>query len=425
MAIIDRPNYSFQGQVPSSAIIDAYQKKAMAEQDSRDKYQLAQEQKMVDTAKMVQTGADLINKFTEQSKQKQMEDARNAMVSLLSQQNEPYNNATGTGTIPYSQTPQYKQELSGLIAKASPDTYYKEVAEQAAKSVMPPQTPTEFSTHQVMLNGQPTMLNYAKNGQWYDQNRQPVQGEVKPFSTNVDSPLTDEDRKRLYPLAKAVVEGRGVPQAFVNPRSPDKAKISLLASEIDPQFDLSKASQRVALRTEYVKGNAARNLTSLNTVIPHMDTLQKAADALNNRSLRKYNSVSNYLKNETGKPEVVRFEAAKNAVNNELGRVFQGVGAITDAEREAFNKDLGAANSPEQIQGVIDTYIDLIKSRTDAIRMNWEQSMGDQASPTPFLNSKVKKILQSHGYDATTMEKTGESGGWTKTTNGVSWRIKK
>lgn len=151
MAIIQRPDYSFQGQVPTAQIIQAYQEKALAEQKSRNEAASAKEQQMVNTAKMVQAGADMINKFTETAKLKAQEDAQKAMVSLLGQANDlkptgsysGVSSVAGMGEVPtaemteYKNTPEYRNEMISLLSKATPKTFYDEAGKKAAASLFP------------------------------------------------------------------------------------------------------------------------------------------------------------------------------------------------------------------------------------------------------------------------------------------------
>jgi hypothetical protein len=142
-----------------------------------------------------------------------------------------------------------------------------------------------------------------------------------------------------------------------------------------------------------------------------LDTLAETSKKLDNAAIPKYNTIKNYVKNNIGKPEVKQFNAAKIMVVSELGKVAQGSGVVSNEERAQFSKEIDDASSPDQVRGVTETWLDLIKSRTDALKSTWGQTMGDNPSPTPFINNKSKKILQKHGYNPDTLEKnaTGSS----------------
>lgn len=238
----------------------------------------------------------------------------------------------------------------------------------------------------------------------------PANADVRPLNIQgQDIELTDADRKSLMPLAKALVEGRATPGQMVNARGMAKQKITMLAAEIDPNFDFTQMPTRQKVRNDFApNGTMGKALTSLNTVIGHLDTMGEAANKLNNKALVKYNSLGNYISKNIGNPEVTNFNAARNLVIGELGKIAQGTGVVTNEERTMFQKDLENSNSIEQINGVVNTYMDLIKSRTDAIKGNWTQTFPMTQPPIPFINEKAKAKLIKHGYDPISLEKKEE-----------------
>lgn len=156
MAKLDRPDYSFQGQVPTAAIIQAYQQKALAEQKSRDEAAAAKEQKWVDTAKIVQSGADMINKFTSDAKAKAQEDAYKSAQLWVGKQNE-VDPTTGTT---YGESAQFNPTLEAFMAKAAPEEYKKE----KIKSMLEMQNPRTNSTAEARKTGIRDMLVQMPDG---------------------------------------------------------------------------------------------------------------------------------------------------------------------------------------------------------------------------------------------------------------------
>src|SRR5579872_2292770 len=110
---------------------------------------------------------------------------------------------------------------------------------------------------------------------------------------------------------KALAEGRmAFPSGFAL-RSPYWQQMLQAVSQYDPTFDAVNYTARAKTRSDFTSGAAAKNVTSLNTVIGHLDELDKAARDLNNSNWRTYNSVKNFIETETGDPRVQRFNAAK------------------------------------------------------------------------------------------------------------------
>jgi hypothetical protein len=330
--------------------------------------------------------------------------------SSMAPTSEPFPVAPSTEQVQdYSNavTDRRKRLLSALV-QANPDEVTKQMAQmafpEASKGVAP-----SYEAKDILYNGKPMKANYESHtGAYTDpMTGGTLTGDIQPYSPADNTEITDKDRSELMPLAKAIVEGRATPSALTNTRGSRKEKLARLAAEIDPSFDLSMASQRGAIRRDFTTGNSAKALTSLNTVIGHLDTLNAASDALDNTNFPKFNSLENYLKKNTGKADVQKFTAAKNLVDSELGKVAQGSGVVTNEEREQFSRNLGAASSPAQVKGVIATYVDLMKSRTDSLKSNWEQAMPGVSTPIPVLNNHSRVVLKKYGYNPNTMEKEG------------------
>lgn len=310
--------------------------------------------------------------------------------------------------VPNPEVADRKKAMLNIAGALAPRELGEQVAKQAFPEAPKAVNPANLQSKSILLNGQPAeALFNPDNGTFSDPiSKQPLTGDIKPYSSTVQTELTDADRKRLLPLAKAVVEGRALPSALVNTRGGDKEKLAQVVAETDPQFDLSMAPQRVATRKDFSSGGqTGKTLTSLNTVIGHLDTLADKIQALDNNKVVKANKLANYLQSETGNPAVTGFNATKALVVGELGKVAQGSGVVTNEERHQFEESLNSSQSKEQAQEAVDTFIDLMKSRTDSIKANWEQTMGGNTPPVPFINAKSKEKLVKHGYDPETLEK--------------------
>lgn len=181
MAIINRPDYSFKGDVPTASIIQAYQQKALAEQASAERAAAAKEQKWIDVASMVNAGAGMIQKFTEQAKAKQMDDAFKAATNLLGQGNTissrkwvttgasqrtmedgtvvPFEQGEYQDTL-YKDTPEYKALMESYMAKAAPEDYKK----AKIKSMLESQNPQLNQTAEARKTGIRDMLVTLPDG---------------------------------------------------------------------------------------------------------------------------------------------------------------------------------------------------------------------------------------------------------------------
>lgn len=194
-------------------------------------------------------------------------------------------------------------------------------------------------------------------------------------------------------LIKGMVEGRMAPAQMG--RFGTQAIQSLLkdAARYEPGFDMTKWGARAGTAKDFASGQAAKNVTSLNTVIGHLGDLSEKADALGNSSFTPYNEyIKNPLANVTGSPEVKNFNLARNAVADEMAKVFRG-GGLSDAETRQWKENISAAGSPEQLKGAVKTAIGLMESRLNALNEQRNKGMSTQTEPTALLTEKSRATL--------------------------------
>ncbi len=176
-------------------------------------------------------------------------------------------------------------------------------------------------------------------------------------------------------VVKALAEYRIPLPSGLALRSPYWQRLLQMASQYDPSFDATQYNVRMGVRKDFTAGTSARAVNSLNTVIGHIDTLKKRADELTPSWSPLYNRVRNIARTQGGSPVVKNFNTARDAVATELTRVFRGTGG-SEKDIQAWKEQLDSAGSPEQLKGVINQSLDLVDSRIDALRSQYEKGMG-------------------------------------------------
>ncbi len=408
------------------AILQAFQNAQAQKQKAQQQQLENNSQKFQQTLDTINAVSGAVGHIVQGAAKQQQENLINSATSLLAQPapsqtvSEMVPGTTELGPEAPQQTipnPSYNADIAQrnqakmkLATALAPKETGEALAKQLYSTPKASDTPN-YQSKQIMVDGQPkeALFNPDPNSKtpFLDAvTKQPITGKIEPYSANTPSDVTDDDRKRLTPLAKAVIEGRALPSALVNARGNDKVKLSQIAAELDPQFDLSLAPQRIATRKDFsAGGQSGRALTSLNTVIGHLDTLDQKIEALDNNQIVKANQLGNYLKTQTGDPKTTGFNAAKALVISEMGKIAQGAGVVSNEERSQFEQSLNSSQSKDQAHEAINTFMDLIKSRTDALKSNWEQSMSGVTPPVPFINAKSKEKLIKHGFDPVTLER--------------------
>lgn len=197
----------------------------------------------------------------------------------------------------------------------------------------------------------------------------------------------------LASQVKALAEGRmPFPGGFAL-RSPYWQRMISLVSQYDPSFDAVNYNSRNSTRRDFTSGKSAQNITALNTVIGHMGSLLDTAKTLNNTSFVPLNRAINSAETEMGDPRYRQFDLARNAVSDELARVFRQTG-MSDTEVGQWKENLNNAMSYDQIKGVIGQGLHLLDSRLQAIGEQYNRGMGTSSDPVKLLSPKSQQILR-------------------------------
>lgn len=212
---------------------------------------------------------------------------------------------------------------------------------------------------------------------------------------------TGEDAiKDLPPRDQIIIKGYAnyEKQPLAGSRNKEYNRLYPFIKAYNPDFQPQKYGTAQKILNEFNSsspGVAGGQIVSVNTAIDHLGTLLQKAEALDNSKLRKYNSVANYLKSESGSPEVVAFNDAKNRVATEIARAFRG-GVPTNLDIEESDRALSSANSPEQLAAVIKgTIPEMLNARLGEIGFNYESFFH---KPFPGLvRPSAKRVLDAFG----------------------------
>jgi hypothetical protein len=146
------------------------------------------------------------------------------------------------------------------------------------------------------------------------------------------------------------------------------------------------------VQQDFTSGQAARNVTAINTAIGHLGSMADLGDALQNGSTQAINAAVNAVSSQFGRPEVNNYDLAKTAVGDEMMRVFRQVGA-SQQEADAWKQKFSSANSPEKIKGAVKTAVELLQSRIDALDDQWKRGMGTDEGYPNLLSPKSQAVL--------------------------------
>jgi hypothetical protein len=161
-------------------------------------------------------------------------------------------------------------------------------------------------------------------------------------------------------------------RAAVTPRV---AKELAAAKEINPDFDQKNYQNIQQGLKAFTTGKQGDNLASLNMTLGHLETFAKKAEQLDNADVKLWNLIANKGLEHTGDPRVEGLLTAREALSNELTRLFRGTGG-NEEEVKNWRARLGETNSPQQFAENIRTLDDLITSRQKSLQQQWKTIQG-------------------------------------------------
>lgn len=194
---------------------------------------------------------------------------------------------------------------------------------------------------------------------------------------------------------KALDEGRmQFPTGFAL-KSPYWQNMLRLVSQYDPSFDAVNYNARAKTRADFVAGKSAQNITSFNTAIGHLDTLDKSIDGLGNYSVPLLNTMTKEAARQSNPDYAAalsRFQAAKTAVTDELTRAFRGSGGNVHDIME-WSKALDDTSSPQALHAATKQAIELLQSRIESVGDQYNRGMGTTRSPLTLLSPHAQAAV--------------------------------
>jgi hypothetical protein len=190
---------------------------------------------------------------------------------------------------------------------------------------------------------------------------------------------------------QGIAEGR-IPITSLSTKGGHREAMLERVTQYDPKFNAATYQQRSKVQQDFTSGQAARNVTAINTAIGHLGSMSDLGDALQNGSTQAINAAVNAVSSQFGRPEVNNYDLAKTAVGDEMMRVFRQVGA-SQQEADAWKQKFSSANSPEKIKGAVKTAVELLQSRIDALDDQWKRGMGTDEGYPNLLSPKSQAVL--------------------------------
>lgn len=187
-----------------------------------------------------------------------------------------------------------------------------------------------------------------------------------------------EGRQAGYPS-----QGRGGPLGMMM-----EFKKNIL-NTYDPSYDVTDPAARIKTARGFSPdGTEGKALNAAGTAMTHAGLLSDLIENLDNTSFPKYNSLSNWIKNNTGSPEVKQFVNTRDKFADELSKAW-GANALGD--RQKAIDTLNAADSPESLRKVMADDIELLRGKTGELESQYKATMGKDLGSGKGVSEEAKK----------------------------------
>jgi len=194
--------------------------------------------------------------------------------------------------------------------------------------------------------------------------------------------------------AKAIANYQQQPLGSMAMRAPYGQAVMARVMELNPDYQANEYGARNKAYKDFSTGKNGNQVRSFNVAISHLDSLEKAADALGNGDMQAFNKLGNSIAKATGKAAPNNFDGMKKIVTDEIVKAIVGAGGGV-ADREEASKTISSANSPAQLIGIMNSYRDLMAGQLNGLQQQYEQSTGRKDFQR-LLSPESIQYLESH-----------------------------
>lgn len=217
-----------------------------------------------------------------------------------------------------------------------------------------------------------------------DKNGQPLTGDA--FLSTLPA--------NLQSTVKAIASYRQAPLTGMAMRSPYGAQLASAVNQYNPQYDATQYGSKTKARNDFATGKNGNTVRSLNVAVQHLDQLGQLSQALGNGDVQMFNRLGQSFAAQTGNPAPTNFDAAKQLVGDEIVKAIVGAGGGV-GDREQAQANISRASSPQQLDGVIQTYKGLMSGQLSGLQRQYEHTTGLKDFED-YLAPETKLELQAH-----------------------------
>lgn len=194
-------------------------------------------------------------------------------------------------------------------------------------------------------------------------------------------------------VAQGIASYQLAPASMSGFSSPQKNAIMSRVLEIRPDYNAQNYATSQKAYNAFTSGTQSNTVRSMNVAIEHLQTLNPLIDALQNGDVQAINRLSNAYKAQFGGTAPTNFDAAKSIVSDEVVKAIVGSqNALGD--REELKKQLSNAQTPEQLKGVVQTWVNLMGGQLKGLKQQYGAGTMRNDFDEKFLTPNARAALE-------------------------------
>lgn len=182
----------------------------------------------------------------------------------------------------------------------------------------------------------------------------------------------------------------------------DQQKLLNDIFQFDPSASAANLQSRAATRKNFTSGPYSQTVNATNTVLGHVGNLDAAIDELHNTGWDFVNGPAQFagehiFANPQTQKALADFNTYKTMVANELTKVYRGTGGA-EADIQGWMKQMDSAKSPTALHATVQSMVNGLDSRLQALGATYSQGMGKTTDPLSLLTGHARSVFNRlHG----------------------------
>lgn len=205
---------------------------------------------------------------------------------------------------------------------------------------------------------------------------------------------------QVQSVAQAISEHRLPPLTAYAMSRPGGMKVMAMVNQINPSYNAQDYVTQQATDKNFAQGTLGTKTRAFNASLNHLDLYRNLVANLDNTSSPAYNAAANAIKNQLGQAAPGNADAARELIGKELNAMIVANGG-GEAERQELTKTLNSAKSPQQLLGIMDTYMHLGAGQLSALKQQYESGTGRKDFEQRWLSPTAQRAMSTMGPSGT------------------------